>query len=48
MDKEFIKGLVIEYYGLGLYTDEDLELFVPDYLTEEEKNDLISKNKATA
>ena len=47
MDKKFIKGLVIEYYGLGLYTDKDLELFVPDYLTEEEKQELI-KNKKTA
>ena len=44
MDKEFIKGLVIEYYGLGLYTDEDLEVFVPDYLSEEERQELI-KNK---
>lgn len=47
MDKEFIKGLVIEYYNLRLYTDEDLELFTPDYLTEEEKQELI-KNKKTA
>ena len=42
MDKEFIKGLVIEYYGLGLYTDDDLELFVPDYLSEEERQRLIN------
>lgn len=41
MDKGFIKGLVIEYYNLGLYTDKDLELFVPDYLTEEERQELI-------
>ena len=44
MDKEFIKGLAIEYYGLGLYTDDDLEVFVPDYLSEEERQELI-KNK---
>lgn len=41
MDKEFIKKLVIEYYGLGLYTDEDLKLFVPNYLSEEERQELI-------
>ena len=47
MDKKFIKGLVIEYYGLRLYTDKDLELFVPDYLKKEKKQELI-KNKKTA
>ena len=37
---------VLEYYKMGLYTDEDLNLFVSvGYITEEEKNKAIEDKK---
>ena len=45
MNKEFFRELIQEYYNLGLYTDEDLDVFVPYYITEEEKQEIINSKK---
>lgn len=37
-----MKELIIEYYKMGIYNDDDLELFVlSNDITEQEKNDII-------
>ena len=45
MNKDFFRELIQEYYNLGLYTDEDLDVFVPYYITEEQKQDIINSKK---
>ena len=41
MSNDFWYELIKEYYNLGLYSDEDLNVFVPYYITEEQKQELI-------
>lgn len=37
-----------EYYLMGLYTDEQLQIFVDvNWITEEEKEEIIASKKAT-
>lgn len=46
MNKEFFRELIEEYYNLGLYTDEDLDIFVRSkYITEEQKQEMIKSKK---
>ena len=45
MNKEFFRELIEEYYNMGLYTDEDLNVFVPYYISEEQKQEMINKKK---
>ena len=38
-----------EYYQMGLYTDEQLQVFVDvKWITEEQKEEIIASKKATA
>lgn len=38
-----------EYYLMGLYTDEQLQVFVDvNWITEEQKEEIINSKKATA
>ena len=43
MNKEFFRELIEEYYNMDLYTDEDLNVFVPYYISEEQKQEMINK-----
>ena len=41
----FWYGLIKEYYKLELYSDKDLDVFVPGYITEEQKAEIIASKK---
>ena len=43
MSNNFWYELINEYYNLGLYTDEDLNVFVPYYISEEQKQEMINR-----
>ncbi len=45
MNNIFWYELIKEYYNMGLYTDEDLNIFVPYFITEEQKQEIINTNK---
>lgn len=45
MNKEFFRELIEEYYNKDLYTDEDLNVFVPYYISEEQKQEMINSKK---
>ena len=34
--------LIKEYYRMELYSDSDLDVFVPGYITEEQKAEIIA------
>lgn len=34
--------LIKEYYNMNLYSDEDLDVFIPGYITEKQKEEIIS------
>ena len=44
----FWYGLIKKYYLMDLYSDKDLDVFVPEYITEEQKAEIIASKKATA
>ena len=45
MNNNFWYELIKEYYNMDLYTDEDLNVFVPYFISEEQKQEMInSKN----
>ena len=45
MNNIFWYELIKEYYNMDLYTDEDLNVFVPYFISEEQKQEMInSKN----
>ena len=45
MNNNFWYELIKEYYNMNLYTDEDLNVFVPYFISEEQKQEIInSKN----
>ena len=45
MNNNFWYELIKEYYILGLYTDEDLNVFVPYFISEEQKQEMINSKK---
>ena len=46
MSNDFWYELIKEYYNLGLYSDEDLDIFVRSkYITEEQKQEIINSKK---
>lgn len=34
--------IIKKYYNMGLYTDKDLEIFVPNYISKEQKQEIIT------
>lgn len=47
-NNDFWYELIKKYYGMRLYSDTDLDVFVPGYITEEQKQEIISGKKTTA
>ena len=43
MSNNFWYELIKEYYNMDLYTDEDLNVFVPYYISEEQKQEMINR-----
>ena len=41
--RKFWHDLIKKYYFMDLYTDKDLNVFVPRYITEEEKEAMIAE-----
>ena len=42
MNNNFWYELIKEYYNMDLYTDEDLNMFVPYFISEEQKQEMIN------
>lgn len=45
MNNNFWYELIKEYYNMDLYTDEDLNMFVPYFISEEQKQEMINSKK---
>ena len=43
MNNNFWYELINEYYNMDLYTDEDLNVFVPYFISEEQKQEMINR-----
>lgn len=41
----FWYNIIKKYYLMDLYTDKDLDIFVPGYISEEQKQEMINKKK---
>jgi uncharacterized XkdX family phage protein len=47
MDDDFWYGVIKEYYGLGLYTADDLEPFIKiGWITSEQKTEIVANKVA--
>ena len=45
MNNNFWYELIKEYYSMDLYTYEDLNVFVPYFISEEQKQEMINSKK---